>query len=101
MFRAIFFCQRLEKPSTSGHTPLLSPHPKDTHVPFRAPIPPTLRDLQALRNLSVRRVAAQAVLTGGVTGAVIGLFRAAYDLINERPRPCCALTTFTTRWSWA
>lgn len=53
-------------------------------MPFRAPIPPTLRDLQALRNLSVRRVAAQAVLTGGVTGAVIGLFRAAYDLINER-----------------
>lgn len=51
-------------------------------MPFRTPIPPMLRDLDALRSLGVRRVVLQAVITGGVTGAVIGLFRFAYDHIN-------------------
>ena len=51
-------------------------------MPFRNPIPPTLRDLDALRNLGVKRVIMQALATGGVTGAVIGFFRVAYDHIN-------------------
>ena len=51
-------------------------------MPFHSPIPPTLRDLDALRNIGVRRVIMQALVTGGVTGAVIGLFRLAYDHIN-------------------
>jgi len=51
-------------------------------VPFFSPIPPTLRDLDALRNIGVKRVILQAMATGGVTGGVIGLFRFAYDHIN-------------------
>lgn len=50
---------------------------------FRSPIPPTLRDLQALRALGVWRLTFQALITGGVTGAVIGLFRLAFTVINE------------------
>ncbi|MBQ9406299.1 MAG: chloride channel protein [Desulfovibrio sp.] len=45
------------------------------------PVPPTLRDVDALRKLGVWRVLAQALVTGGVVGAVIGLFRAAYDAL--------------------
>ena len=51
-------------------------------MPFFSPIPPTLRDLDALRNVGVKRVILQAMVTGGVTGGVIGLFRFAYDHIN-------------------
>lgn len=49
---------------------------------FRTLIPPTLRDLQALRTLGVGQLMLQALVTGGITGAVIGLFRRAFDLIN-------------------
>ncbi|WP_241159547.1 ClC family H(+)/Cl(-) exchange transporter [Desulfovibrio sp. ZJ200] len=49
---------------------------------FHTLIPPTLRDLQALRTLGVWQLLLQALLTGGITGAVIGLFRRAFDLIN-------------------
>ena len=52
-------------------------------VPFRSPIPPTLRDLDALRNIGAKRVIVQAIITGCVTGAIIGFFRFAYDSINE------------------
>jgi len=52
-------------------------------VPFRTPIPPTLRDLSELRDLGVKRVLLQAIITGGVTGAIIGLFRYAFTQINE------------------
>lgn len=81
-FPPVFFANSLKSPRLPAILPLLPTYAKEDFVPFLAPIPPTLRDLQALRNLSVRRVAAQAVLTGGVTGAVIGLFRAAYDWIS-------------------
>ncbi len=46
------------------------------------PLPPTLRDLQALRVQGVWQLLAQALLTGLVSGAVIGLFRLAYTWIN-------------------
>lgn len=49
---------------------------------FRTLIPPTLRDLQALRTLGAWQLMLQALVTGGITGAVIGLFRRAFDLIN-------------------
>ena len=52
-------------------------------MPFFSPIPPTLRDLDALRSIGVKRVILQAVATGGITGGVIGLFRFSYDHINE------------------
>ena len=52
-------------------------------MPFFSPIPPTLRDLDALRSLGVKRVILQAVATGGITGGVIGLFRFSYDHINQ------------------
>ena len=52
-------------------------------MPFFSPIPPTLRDLDALRSLGVKRVILQAIATGGITGGVIGLFRFSYDHINE------------------
>ena len=52
-------------------------------MPFFSPIPPTLRDLDALRNIGVKRVILQAIATGGITGGVIGLFRFSYDHINE------------------
>ena len=51
-------------------------------MPFFSPIPPTLRDLDALRSLGVKRVILQAMATGGITGGVIGLFRFSYDHIN-------------------
>lgn len=41
---------------------------------FRTLIPPTLRDLQALRTLGAWQLMLQALVTGGITGAVIGLF---------------------------
>ena len=52
-------------------------------MPFFSPIPPTLRDLDALRSIGVKRVILQAMVTGGITGGVIGLFRFSYDHINE------------------
>lgn len=51
-------------------------------MPFRASVPPILREMQALRALGVWRLMLQALVTGGITGAVIGLFRQAYTLIN-------------------
>ena len=38
--------------------------------------------MQALRTLGVWRLMLQALVTGGITGAVIGLFRQTYALIN-------------------
>ena len=38
--------------------------------------------MQALRTLGVWRLMLQALVTGGITGAVIGLFRQTYTLIN-------------------
>ena len=38
--------------------------------------------MQALQSLGVWRLMLQALLTGGIAGAVIGLFRRAYTLIN-------------------
>lgn len=67
---------------SSGHTSPVNSSNQGFIVPFHSPIPPTLRDLDALRNTGVRRVIMQALVTGGVTGAVIGLFRLAYDHIN-------------------
>ena len=52
-------------------------------MPFFRPIPPTLRDLDALRSLGVKRVILQAMATGGITGGVIGLFRFSYEHINQ------------------
>ena len=52
-------------------------------MPFFSPIPPTLRDLDALRSLGVKRVILQAMATGGITGGVIGLFRFSYEHINQ------------------
>ena len=49
---------------------------------FRASVPPILREMQALRTLGVWRLMLQALVTGGITGAVIGLFRQTYTLIN-------------------
>lgn len=49
---------------------------------FRASIPPILREMQALQTLGVWRLMLQALVTGGIAGAVIGLFRQAYTLIN-------------------
>ena len=49
---------------------------------FRASVPPILREVQALRTLGVWRLMLQALVTGGITGAVIGLFRQTYTLIN-------------------
>ena len=49
---------------------------------FGAPIPPILREIQALRSLGVGRLVVQALVTGGIAGAVIGLFRQAYTWIN-------------------
>ena len=46
------------------------------------PLPPALRDLHALRGLGVWRLLLQALLTGLVSGAVIGLFRLTYTVIN-------------------
>ena len=43
-------------------------------MPFRASVPPILREMQALRALGVWRLMLQALVTGGITGAVIGLF---------------------------
>ena len=51
-------------------------------MPFFSSIPPTLRDLDALRSIGVKRVILQAMATGGITGGVIGLFRFSYDHIN-------------------
>ncbi len=51
-------------------------------MPLHIPVPPTLRDVDALRRLGVRRVLMQALVTGMVAGAVIGLFRAAYDRLS-------------------
>lgn len=51
-------------------------------MPLRIPLPPSLRDMQALRTLGVWRLLLQALLTGLVSGAVIGLFRLAYTAIN-------------------
>ena len=38
--------------------------------------------MQALRELGARRLALQALLTGGISGGVIGAFRLLYDAIN-------------------
>lgn len=50
---------------------------------FRSRIPPTLHELQALRALGIWRLTFQALITGGVTGAVIGLFRLTFMMINQ------------------
>ena len=52
-------------------------------MPLRPSLPPILRDMQALRALGARRLALQALLTGGISGGVIGAFRLLYDAINE------------------
>lgn len=49
---------------------------------MRSFLPPVLHDIQALRLQGVRRLLLQALLTGAVSGAVIGLFRLAYTAIN-------------------
>ena len=46
---------------------------------FRRLVPPTLHDAAVLSGLGVRRLLPQAFLTGLVSGAVIGVFRMAYD----------------------
>ena len=52
-------------------------------MPALIPIPPTLRDVDALRRQGVWRILLQALVTGGVSGAIIGLFRAAYDALSS------------------
>ncbi len=47
------------------------------------PMPPTLRDVDALRKLGVWHVLLQALVTGGLAGTVIGLFRTAYNFLRE------------------
>ncbi|MDO5483388.1 MAG: chloride channel protein [Desulfovibrionaceae bacterium] len=48
----------------------------------RIPLPPVLRDIHELRVMGVQRLLVQALLTGAISGAVIGLFRLAYTVIN-------------------
>lgn len=51
-------------------------------MPFNASLPPVWREVHALGATGAGRLACQALLTGAVSGGVIGLFRIVYTRIN-------------------